>query len=51
MRHGQHAPPVKPGAYDVFISVGQREGTPAIALPLPGGLDRLRYRVGQMMLK
>ena len=51
MRHSQHAPPVKPGPYDVFISIGQREGTPVIALPLPGGDGQLRYKVGQMILK
>lgn len=51
MRHGQHAPPVKPGAYDAFVSVGQRDGTPVIALPLPGGDGQRRYKVGQLMIK
>lgn len=51
MRHGPHAPPVKPGTYDVLVSVGQRDGTPVIALPLPGGDGQRRYKVGQMMLK
>jgi len=51
MRHGEHAPPVKPGGYDLFVSVGQRDGTPVIALPLPAGDGQRRYKVGQMMMK
>jgi hypothetical protein len=51
LRHGDHAPPVKPGVYDVFVSVGQRDGTPVIALPLPAGDGQRRYRVGQIKLK
>ena len=47
---GAHAPPVKPGAYDVFVSVGARNGTPRIVLPLAGHDGRRRYRVGQIKL-
>ena len=51
MRHGEHAPPVKPGVYDLFVSVGKLDGTPAIALPLRGEDGLKRYKVGQVMLK
>lgn len=48
---GVHAPTVKPGAYDVFVSVGRRDGTPQIALPLPFPDGQRRYKVGQINLK
>jgi hypothetical protein len=51
MRHGEHAPPVKPGAYDLFVSVGKLDGTPTMALPLRGDDGQKRYKVGQVMLK
>jgi hypothetical protein len=51
MRHGPHAPPVPPGACEVFVSVGQRDGTPVLALPLPGGDGQRRYKMGQLTLK
>jgi hypothetical protein len=51
MRHGSHAPPVTPGAYDAFVSVGQRDGTPVIALPLPLGDGQRRYKVGRLALR
>ena len=47
---GAHAPPTKPGAYDVFVSVGQRDGTPLIALPLRGQNGQRRYKLGQIRL-
>ncbi len=34
------------GTYDVFVSVGQLDGTPQIALPLDGDDGQRRYRVG-----
>jgi hypothetical protein len=37
---------VTAGKYDVLVSVGAREGTPAIALPLPGNDGHKRYRLG-----
>jgi len=37
---------LKPGAYDLFISVGTRTGTPRIALPLQGDDGQRRYRLG-----
>ena len=45
---GHVAPALKPGAYDVCISVGRRDGTPAIALPLEGDDGQRRYRVGTL---
>lgn len=45
-----HAPPTRPGTYDVFVSVGTRDGTPRVALPLPGQDGRLRYKLGQIRL-
>ncbi len=39
---------VKPGTYDVFISVGERDGTPRIALPLAGGDAHRRYPLGKL---
>jgi hypothetical protein len=51
MHHGTHVPPVKPGAYDVFVAVGQRDGTPVIALPLRFNDGQGRYRLGQVLLR
>ena len=51
MRHGDHDPPVKPGMYDLFVSVGKPDGTPTIALPLRGDDGQKRYKVGQVMIK
>ena len=39
---------LKPGSYDVFISVGSRQGTPVIALPLEGDDGQRRYRIGRI---
>jgi len=47
---GTHAPPTKPGVYDVFVSVGQRDGTPEISLPLPGHDGQRRYKLGTIRL-
>ncbi len=47
---GTHAPPTKPGTYDVFVSVGQRDGTPQMALPLKDGDGQRRYKVGQIRM-
>ena len=51
MRHGDHAPPVKPAAYDLFVSVGKPDGTPAIELPLRGHDGQRRYKVGQVVIR
>ena len=47
---GTHAPPTQPGTCDVFISVGHRDGTPQIALPLAGDDGQRRYKLGQIKL-
>jgi hypothetical protein len=41
---------VATGVYDVLISVGQRDGTPRIALPLEGDDGQRRYRLGKIEL-
>lgn len=38
------------GEYDVFVSVGQLDGTPVIALPLGGDDGQRRYKVGQIVV-
>lgn len=47
---GTFAPATKTGTFEVFISVGQRDGTPQIALPLPGDDGRHRYKVGKIRI-
>ncbi len=49
-RAGLIAPVTKPGTYDVYISVGRRDGTPVIALPLPSDDGQRRYRLGTVEL-
>lgn len=39
-------PDLPAGVYEVRVSVGDRDGTPRIALPLPGDDGRRRYRLG-----
>jgi hypothetical protein len=48
---GLVAPATQPGTYDVFVSVGARDGTPQIALPLPQDDGQHRYRLGSITLK
>lgn len=48
---GGIAPTTQPGSYDLFVSVGLREGTPRIALPLPEEDGQRRYRIGKVTLK
>ena len=48
--NGFHTPPIKPGTYDVLVSVGSRDGTPQIVLPLAGHDGQRRYKVGQIKL-
>ena len=47
---GDHAPPTRPGDYSLFVSIGARDGTPRIALPLPDEDGHHRYKVGQIRL-
>jgi hypothetical protein len=39
---------LKPGSYDVFVSVGTSTGTPKIALPLSDNDGHHRYRLGKL---
>lgn len=48
---GLIAPTTKSGQYDLFISVGKRDGTPEIALPLENDDGQRRYRIGKITLK
>jgi hypothetical protein len=48
---GLFAPTTKPGSYDLFISVGTRDGTPQIALPLAADDGQHRYRLGTVTLE
>lgn len=50
-RIGLYAPTTRPGVYDVYISVGQRDGTPTIALPLKQGDGQRRYMLGRITLE
>jgi len=45
---GLIAPATKPGTYDIFVSVGRRDGTPVIALPLADDDGQHRYKLGKM---
>jgi hypothetical protein len=48
---GAFAPVTQPGEYDVYVSVGQRDGTPRIALPLEGDDGQRRYKLGRIKLE
>jgi len=43
------APEMRPGTYDVFVSVGEVDGTPVVELPLPGDDGHRRYKVGKIV--
>ncbi|MGL6226345.1 MAG: DUF4832 domain-containing protein [Thermoguttaceae bacterium] len=47
---GKVAPVVLPGEYDLFVSVGTRDGTPKIALPLSGNDGHRRYHLGRIRI-
>ena len=49
-RIGHIAPVTRLGTCDIFISVGQRDGTPVIALPLAGDDGQRRYKIGRVTL-
>lgn len=44
------APNTAPGGYSLFVSVGQRDGTPTIALPIKDDDGQHRYRLGDITL-
>ncbi len=48
--HG-FAPNMPAGTFDVFVSVGQLDGTPKIALPLPNHDGHRRYKVGKIDIR
>ena len=47
---GLYAPTTQTGTFDLYVSVGQRDGTPSIALPLKDGDGQRRYRIGSVTL-
>lgn len=44
------APNMPDGDFDVFISVGERDGTPRIALPVPESDGHRRYKLGLIQI-
>jgi hypothetical protein len=48
---GRIAPATAPGTYEVFVSVGERDGTPVMALPLKDDDGQRRYRLGAITLQ
>ena len=48
---GLVAPVTLPGDYAFYVSVGLRDGTPRIALPLAGDDGQRRYKLGQVVLR
>ena len=47
-RVGLIAPATHPGTYEVYVSIGDRDGTPRIALPLEHHDGQRRYRLGTL---
>lgn len=43
-------PTIKPGKYDLWISVGRSDGKPEIALPLAEGDESRRYKIGSIQI-
>ena len=43
-----NVPTIKPGTYGLYVSVGKRDGSPVIALPLPNGDKARRYKIGEI---
>lgn len=48
---GLIAPVTLPGEYALYLSVGQRDGTPRLALPLAADDGQRRYKLGRMVLR
>jgi hypothetical protein len=48
---GLVAPVTLPGDYALYVSVGLRDGTPRIALPLSGDDGQRRYKMGHVALR
>ena len=49
-RAGFVAPTTKPGKYDLYFSVGQRDGTPVYELPYGQSDGQRRYKIGRIEL-
>ncbi len=49
-RIGHVAPTTKPGVYDLYLSVGDRDGTPRYELPLGDSDGARRYKIGKIEL-
>jgi len=47
---GAFGPATSPGVYDFYVSIGSRDGTPEIALPLAHGDNDRRYKIGTITL-
>jgi len=47
---GHVAPAVRPGEYSLWVSVGLRDGTPRLALPLAEDDGQHRYKLGRIKL-
>lgn len=47
---GLYAPTTRPGTYDLYLSVGSRDGTPIIELPIEGSDGQRRYKIGSIEL-
>ena len=50
-KHFPLPPSLKPGDYTLLISVGDADGTPRIALPLPGETGHRRYPLGKVKVE
>ncbi|MDO4573622.1 MAG: DUF4832 domain-containing protein [Planctomycetia bacterium] len=48
---GLVAPTTRPGVYDVYVSVGRRDGTPTLELPYPNSDGQKRYRIGTVEIR
>ena len=40
-----------PGTYDLYVSVGERDGSPVYELPYPDHDGKKRYKIGTMVLQ
>jgi hypothetical protein len=47
---GHIAPALRPGDYTLWVSVGLRDGTPRLALPLAEVDGQHRYKLGRIKL-
>lgn len=47
-RAGEFFRAFEPGTFDLFVSVGQQDGTPLYELPYPGNDGKKRYKLGEI---